>query len=138
MELTTLKKKIKVLERSFAASAGAYYSINLTRNIVPGVMYQVIDDKEYSINEQIGMPENARFSDVVAYWGNKLDEAQRKAYFDFFDIQRLMDCFRNGNSHVFFQYWTKTALFQPMLASISSCTPTRKTGMCWPSAMSLI
>ena len=116
VELTTLKKKIKVLERSFAASAGAYYSINLTRNIVPGVMYQVIDDKEYSINEQIGMPENARFSDVVAYWGNKLDEAQRKAYFDFFDIQRLMDCFRNGNSHVFFQYWTKTALFQPMLA----------------------
>lgn len=116
MELTTLKKKIKVLEHAFAASAGTYYSINLTQNLVPGAMYQVIDDKEYSINEEIGMPENASFSDVVAYWGNKLDADQQSAYFEFFDISRLIDCYHQGNSHVFLQYWTKTALFEPMLA----------------------
>lgn len=39
MKNLTLKKKIKVLEHAFAASAGAYYSINLTKNLVPGTMY---------------------------------------------------------------------------------------------------
>lgn len=73
MELLTMEKKIKVLEHAFAASAGAYYSINLTQNLVPGTMYQVIDDEEYSINEQIGMPDNA-------------------AFFDFFEISNLLKC----------------------------------------------
>lgn len=116
MELTTLKKKIKVLEHAFAASAGAYYSINLTRNLVPGTMYQVIDDKEYSINEQIGMAEDARFSDVVAYWGRSVDEAQRAEYFAFFELPRLTQCYWAGQKHVSLRYWTKTALFEPMLA----------------------
>lgn len=68
MEKLMLKKKISVLEHAFASSVGAYYSVNLTKNKVPGVMYQIIDDKEYSINEQIGMSENADFSEVVWYW----------------------------------------------------------------------
>lgn len=53
-------KKIKILEHAFASSAGAYYNINLTKNIVPGTMYQFIDDKEYSLNEQMGLPENGK------------------------------------------------------------------------------
>ena len=43
-ELETYKKKIKIMEHALSASAGAYYNINLTQNIVPGTMYQVIDD----------------------------------------------------------------------------------------------
>ena len=34
MEVSTMKKKINVLEHAFAASAGAYYNINLTRDLV--------------------------------------------------------------------------------------------------------
>lgn len=53
MEKLTLKKKIKVLEHAFAANAGTYYNINLTRNLVPGTMYQVIDDKEVSMSRLV-------------------------------------------------------------------------------------
>ena len=116
MKFLTMKKKMQVLEHAFAASAGAYYSINLTQNLVPGAMYQVIDDEEYSINEQIGMPNNAAFSDVVEYWGKKLDESEKKAYFDFFKISHLLEHYQNGEKHVWHRYWTKTALFEPMLA----------------------
>lgn len=116
MERITLKKKVKILEHAVAASAGAYYSINLTQNLVPGTMYQVIDDEEYSINEQIGMPINAAFSDVVEYWGSGLEEKEKKEYFKFFDISNLLKCYENGESHVWHRYWTKTALFEPMLA----------------------
>lgn len=111
-----MKKKIKVLEQAFAVSAGAYYSINLTKNLVPGAMYQVIEDEEYSINEQIGMKENASFSEVVNYWGSKLEEDQKEAYFSFFDIPNLLKHHKNGEDHVWHRYWTKTALFEPMLA----------------------
>lgn len=116
MEKLTLKKKIKVLEHAFAANAGTYYSINLTRNLVPGTMYQVIDDKEYSINEQIGMPDNAAFSDVVNYWGSKLEEKEKKEYYEFLKISNLLKYYENGETHVWHRYWTKTALFEPMLA----------------------
>lgn len=116
MEKLTLRKKIKVLEHAFAGSAGAYYSINLTKNLVPGTMYQVIDDEEYSINEQIGMPDNAAFSDVVEYWGSKLEEKEKKEYFEFLKISNLLEHYEKGQKHVSHRYWTKTALFEPMLA----------------------
>ncbi len=116
MEFLTMQKKIKVLEHAFAASAGAYYSINLTRDLVPGSMYQVIDDKEYSLNESMGLPENARFTDVVAYWGGKLDEKDRPAYFEFLSIPHLLEQFHSGKTHVFHKYHTQSALFEPMLA----------------------
>ena len=34
--METSKKKIDILEHIIAAVAGAYYNINLTRNLVPG------------------------------------------------------------------------------------------------------
>ena len=35
-QIATYQKKIRILEQALSASAGAYYNINLTRNIVPG------------------------------------------------------------------------------------------------------
>ncbi|MDD6188750.1 MAG: response regulator [Clostridiales bacterium] len=115
-QLETCKQKIKILEHALSASAGAYYNINITRNIVPGTMYQVIDDVEYSINEAIGLPENCRYWDVIKHWGNQLAEELQQDYFAFFDIDHLTKCFENGENHVFHRYWTKDSLGNPMLA----------------------
>lgn len=93
-------KKIKILEHAFASSAGAYYNINLTKNIVPGTMYQFIDDKEYSLNEQMGLPENAYFTDVVTYWGQYLDPKEQDDYYDFFSIENLLKKYAHGEDHV--------------------------------------
>ena len=41
--METSKKKIDILEHIIAAVAGAYYNINLTRNLVPGQMYQAVE-----------------------------------------------------------------------------------------------
>ena len=49
------EKKINILEHIIAAVAGAYYNINLTRNLVPGQMYQAVDGKEYNVNEMTGL-----------------------------------------------------------------------------------
>lgn len=116
MKMNTLIKKVQVLEHAFAANAGAYYNINLSKNIVPGTMYQVIDEKEYSINKQIGMPENASFSEVVKYWSAQVPEDEKPAYFETLNAENLLARFAKGETHVWVKYWTKTALFEPMLA----------------------
>lgn len=115
-QLETYQNKVKILEHALSASAGAYYNINLTKNLVPGTMYQVIDDVEYSINEAIGLPENCRYWDVIEYWGNQLDEELQPDYFAFFDIEHLTRCFENGEDHLFHRYRTKDFLGNSMLA----------------------
>ena len=115
-QIETYKKKIKIMEHALSASAGAYYNINITQNIVPGTMYQVIDDVEYSINEAIGFPENCKYWDVIEYWGNQLSEEQQPAFFAFFDIAHLTECFEKGEDHIFLRYNTKDSLGNPMIA----------------------
>ena len=88
--METSKKKINILEHIIAAVAGAYYNINLTKNLVPGEMYQVVDGKEYNVNEMTGLPTDAKFSEVIAYWGKQLSEKDKDAYFAFFDISSLL------------------------------------------------
>lgn len=115
-QIETYKKKIKILEHALSVSAGAYYNINITQNLVPGTMYQVIDDVEYSINEAIGFPDNCRYQDVIEYWGIQLTKEQQAAYFAFFDRKHLTECFENGEDHIWHRYWTKDSLGEPMLA----------------------
>lgn len=115
-QIETYKKKIRIMEHALSASAGAYYNINITKDIVPGTMYQVIDDVEYSINEAIGFPDDCRYWDVIEYWGKQLPEDQQSSYFAFFDIDHLKDCYDRGETHIFHRYRTKDSLGNPMLA----------------------
>ena len=121
MRYATMEKKVNMLEQAFADSAGAYYNINLTKDVVPGEMYQVIDGKSYSINQETGLPVNCPFTEVVAYWGKKVNPEERQAYFAFFSLEHLLACYARGEFHVFHRYWTKTALFTPMLAEQHIC-----------------
>lgn len=115
-ELETYRRKTAIIEHALTASAGAYYCINITKDIVPGTMYQVIDGMEYSINEKTGLPENCRFTDVAEYWGKGLPVAEQAAFFDFFSISNFKKCYENGDDHISYKYWTKNALGEPMLA----------------------
>lgn len=115
-EIATYKIRIAIMEDALSASAGAYYNINLTQNCIPGIMYQVIDGKKYSINEAIGLPSDCAYWDVIEYWGNQLSEDQKASYFDFFSIENLAACFKRGQEHVVHTYRTKDSLGEPMIA----------------------
>ncbi|MGN1410643.1 MAG: response regulator [Eubacteriales bacterium] len=115
-QLETCRKKIKIMEHALSASAGAYYNINITQNLVPGAMYQVIDDVEYSINDAIGLPENCSYPDVIKHWGYQIAEELQPDYFAFFDAAHLTKCFENGEEHIFHRCWMKDFMGKPMLA----------------------
>ena len=114
--METLKKKMDILEHSLAAVAGAYYNINLTKDLIPGEMYQVVNGKEYSINKMIGLPTDAKFTEVVTYWGERLSENEKEAYFSFFSIPVLLKHYEKGETHVSHTYWTHTVHQKSMLA----------------------
>ncbi len=43
-------------------------SLTLPKNYVPGVMYQVIDGRQYNLNEQLGLPEDSSLQSLVDAW----------------------------------------------------------------------
>ena len=106
----------RFLEESVFAIADGYCVINLTKNIVRGSMYQVINGKKYNLNEQLGLPENSSLQSLVDAWALTIPEECLKDFLHEFDRERLLNRFENGERHISFRYWTRTATFEPMLA----------------------
>ena len=104
------------LEESVFAIADGYCVINLSKNIVRGSMYQVVDGKVYNLNEQLGMPENSNLQILVDAWALTIPEEGREDFLKEFNRERLLNRFENGERHISFRYWTRTATFEPMLA----------------------
>ncbi len=111
-----MTKKIDILKQILLISTGEYYEINLTKDLVPGIMYQVIDGKKYNINEKLGLKENARFSDIIDRWGKRVPENEKERFFEFFDISNILSNYNRGQDHLLFRYHTKNAVFMPMVA----------------------
>lgn len=116
MKINTLKRKIDVIEQAFASVIGPCYDINLSQDCIPGVMRNFVGGTENNVNEIMGMEQNARFSDVVAYWIQRIPEEERTAYLEFFDVSNLLERFENGEDHVYLKYWTHKNGKEPMLA----------------------
>ena len=106
----------RFLEESVFAIADGYCVINLTKNIVRGSMYQVVNGKKYNLNEQLGLPENSSLQSLVDAWALTIPEEGLKDFLHEFDRERLLNRFENGERHISFRYWTRTATFEPMLA----------------------
>ena len=106
----------RFFEESVFAIADGYCVINLTKNIVRGSMYQVVNGKKYNLNEQLGLPENSSLQSLVDAWALTIPEEGLKDFLHEFDRERLLNRFENGERHISFRYWTRTATFEPMLA----------------------
>lgn len=78
-----LQKKIDVLEHALTSACGSYHNLNLTKGLVLDAMWQNVCKKEYGVDENMGILENATFSEVVAYWGNKLSDEEKPAFLPF-------------------------------------------------------
>ncbi len=70
----------RFLEESVFAIADGYCVINLSKNIVRGSMYQVVDGKVYNLNEQLGMPENSNLQILVDVWALTIPEEGREDF----------------------------------------------------------
>lgn len=110
MTAKTLQRKIEILEHAFASGTGAYYSLNLTKDVTYGIMYQVIDGREYNVNRMTGLAENAAFSEVIRFWGKKVADSDREDYFSFFDISHLLENYKQGKEHLSHTYHTENVL----------------------------
>ena len=116
-EMFHIREKILII--ALSSCAGAYYDFNVTKNVIVGTPIQVIDGKEYSIHEQIGMPPHCPYTDIIDYWGSRLAPEEQPAFFEFFDPEHLKQCYEHGQYHIVHVYWTNDVLGNPMLAEQS-------------------
>ena len=82
----------RFLEESVFAIADGYCVINLTKSIVRGSMYQVVNGKKYNLNEQLGLPENSSLQSLVDAWALTIPEDLLWDYF--YQYDRVSDLFR--------------------------------------------
>lgn len=115
MKAKLQEMKLRVLEQ-FAYNAGAYYCFNLTRDLIPGYVFETAEGQTVNVNRRAGLPADARLTDYLTYWGNRLSSREREAYFDFFDRGKLLARYAAGEEHLSFTYWTETVTEKPMLA----------------------
>ena len=91
--------------------------------------------EKYNLNEQLGLPENSSLQSLVDAWALTIPEEGIKDFLHEFDRERLLNRFENGERHISFRYWTRTATFEPMLAedhiSPSSFLASRKVLTSW-------
>lgn len=80
----------RFLEESVFAIADGYCVINLSKNIVRGSMYQVVDGKVYNLNEQLGMPENSNLQILVDAWALTIPEEGREDFLKEFNRESLL------------------------------------------------
>lgn len=62
------------------------------------------------------MPENSGLQSLVDAWALTIPEEGLKDFLHEFDRERLLNRFENGERHISFRYWTRTATFEPMFA----------------------
>ena len=83
----------RFLEESVFAIADGYCVINLSKNIVRGSMYQVVDGKVYNLNKQLGMPENSNLQILVDAWSLTIPEEGREDFLKEFNRESLLNRF---------------------------------------------
>ena len=118
LKIRTLEKKIQILEHAFADN-GAYFEINLTRNLVPGTVYQWAGGRKYNVNAAFGLPDDARLSDLTQGVAERLEPEYRKAFLDFWTPERMIERFRRGEVHQQLAYWVKSVFFEPVFAELN-------------------
>lgn len=79
-------------------------------------MHQIVDGVNYDLNEQLGMPENSSYTELVDLWALTIPEEGRDEFLKVMNRENLLECFRNGERHISVTYWTRTAKYEPMLA----------------------
>lgn len=116
MNEQSINRKTELLQSALSSLVGTYYEINLTRNTVPGTIIQRVDGKEYNINEIAGLPENARFTDIVQYGVSHVPEEDKENFLHFMNLSSLLDHFEKKEHTLSFYYRTENIFHGPMFA----------------------
>ncbi len=111
-----MNKREELLISALTECAGAYWDFNVTRNTIFGTPIEVINNVEYSICENLGLPKDCSYTDMVDCLGSRLSPEEQPAYFTFLDPKHLELCYKNGKRHISHTFWSKDILGEPMLA----------------------
>lgn len=106
----------KSLEEALFAVADGYCRINLTKNIVSGILYQVVDGKRIDLNKKLGFQQDAELPALISRLSAHVPVEERQEFIAHFDNQKIIERFRNGETHISFSYWISSEARDLILA----------------------
>ncbi len=116
MNIQTLNKKIDLLENAIILGTGAYFEFNVTKNVIPGKIYENIGDEEICVNDKFNLPENAKYTDLVKCCCDVLPDEEKEGFMEFFNLDKMARAYKNGVNHLRYTYWTSNIFSKSLLA----------------------
>lgn len=96
-ECELLRRKAEIYRKVNYYCAWGYFDVNLTKDLITSDIYEVIDEKEYSVDMgERGFTKPIKYSDYVKWLHDVKIVSKRDEYLDMTNIKNLLERFENG------------------------------------------
>ncbi len=111
-----MNEREKQLVLALLDCAGVCYDVNFTQNKILGEPIQIINGVAHPILEIIGKAQNCSWTEMIDYWAEKMPKEEIKAFLEFSDIERIKNCYKQGQNKLTHNFWTYDVLGNSMFA----------------------
>lgn len=87
--------------------AVTFFEVNLSRNSFMKDTSQLIDGKNINLFEGLGVKPFEKYTDFIKHWEKNADKKKQKDILTFFDSDRLMQCYADGDLEQTFDGWIR-------------------------------
>lgn len=92
--------KIAIMSNSFCN-----FEFNVTQDIIEQDIIRVIDDRNISFLERVGLTAPCKASECFEKWKQFISAESIENYSDIVNIENLLKCFEKGDREVIAEYW---------------------------------
>lgn len=113
-ELERINERLKAVHarevqyrKAILNDAVTFFEVNLSKNSFMKDTSQLIDGKSINLFEGLGVKPFEKYTDFIRHWKANADKKKQKEIVRFFDSDRLIQCYANGDLEQTFDGWIK-------------------------------
>lgn len=113
-ELERINERLKAVHarevqyrKAILNDAVTFFEVNLSKNSFMKDTSQLIDGKNMNLFEGLGVKPFEKYTDFIKHWKANADKKKQKEIVRFFDSDRLIQCYANGDLEQTFDGWIK-------------------------------
>lgn len=113
-ELERINDRMKLIHarevqyrKAILNDAVTFFEVNLSKNSFMRDTSQLVDGKNSNLFEGLGVKPFEKYSDFIEHWNANADKKKQKDILKFFDSDRLIRCYENGELEQTFDAWIK-------------------------------
>ncbi|MCM1272269.1 MAG: response regulator [Clostridium sp.] len=101
--------KERQYRKAILSEAVAFYEINLTKDIILTNSIHLDEENNEDLIKLMGMKSFKKYSECIVYQGRHVDNEEVDAYYQFFNRERLINCYQKGEMEQIYDCWMTDA-----------------------------